>query len=139
VHAGSITHGSAKREAHGDLTVITHWRNAMTALLPTEVVDGRFANAHAWVGAEELASGNPRAAMPHLFKSLRLNPAQPRVMTKLALSTLPPKAIPLMRAAKHGARRYARRDTLIRVGLALTGGLFVMYRIVVALQPELVE
>ena len=60
-------------------------------------------------------------------------------MTKLALSMLPPKAIPMMRAAKHGVRRYARRDTLIRVGLALTGSLFLMYRIVVALQPELVE
>ena len=81
----------------------------MIDLLPRAVVDGRFANAHAWVGAEELASGNPRGALPHLVRSLRLKPAQPRVMTKLALSMLPPKAIPLMRAAKHGVRRYASR------------------------------
>jgi len=139
VHPGSITQSAGLREAYGDLNVITHWHDAMTKVLPKEVVDSRFAGAHAWVGAEELATGNTRAAMPHLWKSLQLNPAQPRVLIKLALSALPAKAVPVMRAAKRSARKHATREKLIRVGLALTGSLFLVYRLVVALQPEFVE
>jgi len=136
VHSGSMSKAQSLREAHGDLRVLLHWRDVIETLHSKSAARARLAGAHAWVGSEELYGGNPRAATAHLWLSLCLKPSRPMVAWLLMVSLLPSAAVTRGRAVKQSIRRMTRPALLLRLGLSLTGGLFVAYRLMLALQLE---
>jgi GT2 family glycosyltransferase len=70
--------------------------------LPRHMIDAALADAHRWVGEQQLAAGNRRGGFTHLVSSLRYEPVQPRVV-KLSMSALLPR-----RARDRIARAYRR-------------------------------
>ena len=71
----------------------------------------RLADSHAWLGEEELRRGQPLVALPHLWRSLRLHPAEPRRLALLLCCFVPPAAIRGVVALK--ARRRAAASAAI--------------------------
>ena len=69
--------------------------------LPPRRIATRLARIHAWLGEEELGTGNRRVARRHLWASLRLHPTQARVAALFAFTLLPTGALKGARALRH--------------------------------------
>jgi glycosyltransferase involved in cell wall biosynthesis len=78
--------------ARNNLRTVLGWlaRGAERLTLSPGRIAARLAQAHGWVGEEELRGGNRRAARQHLWKSLRLKPRQARMAMLFLFSMLPP-------------------------------------------------
>ncbi len=57
--------------------------------LPQRLIDEALAEAHGWLGEGLLREGSLREAQRHLFRSLRANPRQPRLIRLYVASFLP--------------------------------------------------
>jgi len=116
VHPSQLSTCNSLHEARGNLNVVLHWMQRRPPTLPQVMIDRSLAHSHAWVGAEELNAGNPRAASRHLWQSIRLHRTQPSTMLLLFRSLLPQRAAKLMRIVKR-----AMLHTIMRplAGLAL--------------------
>lgn len=79
---------------------ITGAREQIT--LPQRMVDTALADAHAWIGELQLEAGRTPEARTHLFRSVRLRPAQKRMWLLLG-STFVPQA--MRERLKSGYRR----------------------------------
>lgn len=77
--------------ARNTLATLLRWldRSDARVALPEAVVEGRLARCHAWLGKAELSQGNGKEARRHLWRTLRLNPTQPRLLALVLLSWLP--------------------------------------------------
>ena len=105
IHAAQLSTCNRLKEAHGNLSVITHWMTRRPGNLSNTVVRRSLANAHAWLGAEELNVGNTRAASRHLWKSLRLRATHPSTLRLFLVSMLPQPIAQIMRSIKRATRR----------------------------------
>ena len=117
IHAAQLSTCNRLKEAHGNLSVITHWITRRPGNLSNSVVRRSLANAHAWLGAEELNAGNTSAASRHLWKSLQLRAAHPSALRLFLVSMLPHPVAQMMRSIKRAARRAMARPA---------GGLLVL-------------
>ncbi len=79
--------------------------------LPKAVLAARLARCHAWMGEAELGIGKRRDARAHLWRSLRLNPNQPRRLGLALAACLPD---PLYRAARWAPAALRRALRLLR-------------------------
>jgi glycosyltransferase involved in cell wall biosynthesis len=104
IHAAQLSTCNRLKEAHGNLSVITHWVNRKPEGLPTVVVRNSLASAHAWLGAEELNAGNTRAAAAHLWKSLTLRCTDASTLRLFLISMLPPSIVDVVRSVRRGVR-----------------------------------
>ncbi len=100
VHPAQLSTCNRLHEARGNLNVVMHWIERRPPTLPQPVIRRSLANSHAWLGAEELNAGNPRAATHHLWKSLRLHIKQPSTLLLFCVSLLPLGLAAMMRALK---------------------------------------
>lgn len=78
--------------------------------LPDWMIDEVLADAHAWIGEEQLNLEQRWAGRKHLVESLRHKPSQPRLVGLLALSMLPRSVSRRMR----GVYRTVKRSMLRR-------------------------
>lgn len=67
--------------------LVAHDRSRIN--VPESMIHRRLVEAHAWLGREELRSGNRAAARHHFCQSLRRRPGQPQTAALLLLSLLP--------------------------------------------------
>jgi glycosyltransferase involved in cell wall biosynthesis len=104
IHASQLSTCNRLKEAHGNLSVITHWVNRKPDGLPPVTVRNSLANAHAWLGAEELNAGNPRAAAAHLWKSLTLRRTHGSTLRLFLISMLPTSVADVVRSVRRGVR-----------------------------------
>lgn len=90
--------------ARNYLRTVEYWleREAHRITLPQSDLRAIVAYAHEWVGRQELVAGNARAARRHLWRSIRLKPAQLKTAAFLVLGFFPPQ---LLRSARHARRR----------------------------------
>jgi glycosyltransferase involved in cell wall biosynthesis len=119
VHASQMSTCNALHEARGNLNVLRHWMARHPPNLDKSVIRHRLATSYGWLGAEELRAGNPRAAAPHLWRSLRLELRQPRAAALLIISLLPKGTLNSLRTWKRAMRRVANTP-LVPIGLALS-------------------
>jgi glycosyltransferase involved in cell wall biosynthesis len=87
--------------------VLQHERTRIK--LPPWMIADVLAEAHRWIGLEQLSLDQPRLARRHLIRSLRYQPKQPRLAAWLALSLLPEGAREGVRRAYRRVRRLRRR------------------------------
>ena len=104
IHPQQLSTCNRLKEAHGNLSVITHWVKRRPSGLPVSVVRKTLANAHAWLGAEELSAGNTRAAKTHLWRSLTLRVNQLPTLRLFLVSMLPQRVAGAMRSMKRRIR-----------------------------------
>jgi len=116
VHASQLSTCNRLHEARGNLKVVTHWLDRRPSTLPQPVIQKSLATSHAWLGAEELNAGDPRAAARHLWRSLRLDGRQPSTFFLLMISLFPPAATATLRALKRALRSSLARPI---AGIAL--------------------
>jgi hypothetical protein len=88
-------------------TTLEHDRDRIK--LPPWMLDQVVAEAHRWVGECHLDLGQMAEARPHLWKTLRLRPSQPRVLAYLAMALLPADLTAKLRAGYRAAKRLVRR------------------------------
>jgi glycosyltransferase involved in cell wall biosynthesis len=77
--------------------------------LPEWMLDTVVAEAHRWVGECHLDLGQMVEARPHLWKTLRMRPKQPRVAAYLAMAMLPAGVTAQLRAGYRAAKRLLAR------------------------------
>jgi glycosyltransferase involved in cell wall biosynthesis len=116
LHPAQLSTCNRLHEARGNLKVVMHWLEKRPANLPEPTVQRSLAGSHAWLGAEELNAGNSRAAVYHLWQSLRLETRQPSTIRLLLVSLVPPRAAGALRVMKRVLRRDIVRP-LFGVGL----------------------
>jgi len=115
IHPSQLSTCNRLKEAHGNLSVIVHWAERRPAGLATGVVRNSLANAHAWLGAEELNAGNSRAAALHLWRSLKLRQAHAATLRLFLVSMLPPFVADAIRTVRRSIRQAAVR----RLGMVI--------------------
>lgn len=76
-------------------------RDRARLTLTQRQLDEVLGEAEAFLGEAHLDMGDHQAARPHLLRSLRHAPLQPRVARMLLLSLLPPSSKPPLRRAYH--------------------------------------
>lgn len=124
VHASQLSTCNRLHEARGNLKVVTHWLDRRPSTLPQPVIQKSLATSHAWLGAEELNAGDPRAAARHLWRSLRLDSRQPSTLFLLMISLFPPTATAVLRALKRALRSSLARP-IAGIALALLDDSFL--------------
>lgn len=124
VHSSQLSTCNRLHEARGNLKVVTHWLDRRPSTLPQPVIQKSLATSHAWLGAEELNAGDPRAASRHLWRSLRLDGRQPSTLLLLMISLIPPHAAAVLRAMKRAVRSALARP-LAGFALALLDDSFL--------------
>jgi glycosyltransferase involved in cell wall biosynthesis len=105
VHQSQMSTTGRLLESRADLRVINHWLAQNPGALPRGDRRTRLAASHGSVGSQELYAGNHRAAIPHLWRSLRYRPNQPFGAILLAVSLLPRGAVPAIRRIKRAILR----------------------------------
>jgi Glycosyl transferase family 2 len=105
IHPAQVSTSHSLHYAQADVRFVEHWAPRAATMLSPGIVRRRRAGAHGWLGYEELFAGNPRRALPHLARSLRLRPNQPGKLGLLIVSLLPSGAVPIIRRAKHALQR----------------------------------
>ncbi|MEI8371258.1 MAG: glycosyltransferase [Planctomycetota bacterium] len=69
--------------------------------LPKSLIQDSVASAYAWAGRACMTDGQLRRARGYFLKSLRAKPWQPRQIIYLAATSMPPKAISLLRSLRN--------------------------------------
>lgn len=115
IHPSQLSTCNTLKEAHGNLSVITHWAERKPAGLANGILRNSLANAHAWLGAEELNVGNTRAAASHLWKSLKLRQMHASTLRLFIVSMIPPILADTLRTLKRGLHHTMAR----KLGLVL--------------------
>jgi glycosyltransferase involved in cell wall biosynthesis len=103
IHPSQMSTCNRLKEAQGNLSVITHWMTRRPRGLPNTVVRQSLANAHAWLGSEELNVGNSRAAVRHFWKSLQLRATHLSTVRLFLVAMLPPSVAGVLRAIKRAS------------------------------------
>ncbi len=110
--------------ARNNLETVTRWmaikREGVS--LPAPVIRKRLAESFGWLGEQEFQTGDSWGAFAHLWKSLRLNPNQPRTALLLVFSILPPVCFRAAKATRRGLQRMLGRATRVSHGGGGPGG-----------------
>ena len=101
--------------ARNNLTTVERWleRGGSRIDLPRSLLVQRMVQAHGWLGEEELQAGNHAPGRRHLWKSLRLRPAQPRLAALLLFAILPDGAFRAVKRARRAYRAASSRKMLV--------------------------
>jgi len=124
VHASQLSSRNRLHEARGNLKVLTHWLDRRPETLPAPVAQRSLASSHAWLGAEELNSGDARSAARHFWQSLRLK-RQGSTLWLLMVSLLPWWVVDGLRVIKRGLRSRKAHPVTGIVLLFLDDGNFI--------------
>lgn len=130
IHASQMSTAHSLRESRSNLRLVEHWRPRVSHLVPRSEIRTRLASAHAWVGTEEWAAGNPRDARRHLWQSVRRRP-NTRTAVLLAATLLPNEKA--LRAIKHRIEHFSSPDRLVKLAMVSSGMAYLLYRLFIVL------
>jgi glycosyltransferase involved in cell wall biosynthesis len=126
LHSSQLSTCNRLHEARGNLKVVRHWLERRPSTLPKPTAQKSLANSHAWLGAEELHAGNGRAAVYHLWQSLRLDALQPSTVKLLLVGLIPQRTADVMRLLKRLLRSAIVRPLFGVALLFMDDGTFVL-------------
>jgi glycosyltransferase involved in cell wall biosynthesis len=110
VHPNQISKSNL-HEARADVEMVNRWLATGAPRVAPALVRKRLAGSHRWLGHTELVDGARSEARKHLWRSLALEPLQPRTAALFALSLFPDGTVSALRSVKRALRGIRGSDS----------------------------